>query len=182
MNQNTRFIDINYAQLESLVDKLYTDIVASGWTPDYVAGISRGGLIPAVMLSHRLGCPLNTLKINLRDHSETESNLWMAEDAFGYVYAEPSVRQLESEKKQILIVDDINDTGATFNWIKTDWSSGCLPSSGAWNSVWHQNVKFAALVHNESSEFTNLDFHAMIINKADDPVWINFPWETWWKK
>ena len=182
MSQNTKYIDIDYAQLEQLVEKLHTDISASGWKPDYIAGISRGGLVPAVMLSHRMKCPLNVLKISLRDHAETESNLWMAEDAFGYVYSEPDVRQLESEKKQILILDDINDTGATFNWIKTDWSSGCLPSSSAWNTVWHQNVKFAVLVNNSASEFSTVDFSALTINKAEDPAWVNFPWEVWWKR
>ena len=45
--------------------------------------------------------------------------------------------------KNILIVDDINDTGATFNWIKKDWQSGCLPDNEAWNNVWGNNVRFA---------------------------------------
>ena len=37
-------------------------------------------------------------------------------------------------RKNILIVDDINDTGATFNWIKEDWPSGCLPMDTRWGS------------------------------------------------
>ena len=54
------------------------------WRPDYIVGLTRGGLIPAVWLSEYLDIPMHTLEVKLRDHSNTESNLWMAEDAFGY--------------------------------------------------------------------------------------------------
>ena len=55
-----------------------------GWRPDYIVGLTRGGLIPAVMLSHYLEVPMHTLKVSLRDdEGGPESNLWMAEDAFG---------------------------------------------------------------------------------------------------
>ena len=48
----------------------------------------------------------------------SESNTWMSEDAYGYPGSDT-----DENKKNILIVDDINDTGATFNWIKEDWES-----------------------------------------------------------
>jgi hypoxanthine phosphoribosyltransferase len=70
----------------------------SKWVPDYIVGITRGGLNPAVMLSQYLNVPLNTLKISLRDADENgcESNLWMSEDAFGY----------DKVPMKILVVDD----------------------------------------------------------------------------
>jgi hypothetical protein len=92
----------------------------------------------------------------------------MAEDAF--------------EGKKILIVDDINDSGATLNWIKEDWHSGCLSGHPDWNNVWGNNVRVATLVDNESSasELT-VSYSAVDLNKAEEDVWIVFPWEAWWK-
>jgi hypoxanthine-guanine phosphoribosyltransferase len=98
-----------------------------------------------------------------------ESNLWMAEDAYN--------------GKNILIVDDINDTGATFNWIMKDWASGCRPNDEKWKSVWNNNVRFAVLVDNLASKCdVKMDYVGMEINKAERDVWIEFPYEEWWSK
>ena len=83
---------------------------------------------------------------------------------------------MEDLPENILIVDDINDSGATFEWIQKDWRSSCLPNSPEWDKVWHNNVKFAVLVNNLASNQT-ADFSAMEINKAEEPSWVTFPWE-----
>ena len=151
------------------------------WHPDYIVGITRGGLIPAVMMSHLIGVKMYTLDVRLRDggDDETESNLWMAEDAFGYKNFQMGIGY---EGKNILIVDDINDTGATFNWIKQDWESSCLPNEDhAWNSVWSgdiANVRFATLTENLSSTFDGVRYSVHEVNKAEEDVWLVYPWEN----
>src|SRR6056300_584321 len=57
------------------------------WRPDYIVGITRGGNVPATILSNMLGVRGDALKVSLRDNQggESESNCWMSEDAFGYV-------------------------------------------------------------------------------------------------
>ena len=75
----------DYAQIEAWVNKISFQLYKDAWRPDYIVGLTRGGLIPAVIMSNRLGIPMETLKVSLRDSdSESESNLWMAEDAYGY--------------------------------------------------------------------------------------------------
>lgn len=167
-------IQIDWQQLEKNCTKLALDILKSGFNPDYIVGINRGGLTPAVMLSHMLDVPMHTLKVTLRDGAEEDCdhNLWMSEDAVGY----GSMGCLENEPAKILIVDDINDTGATYAWIKQDWRSTCLPNLKEWDTVFGSNVRFAVLVNNLSSKET-ADYSAMEINKAEDPSWIVFPWE-----
>ena len=81
-------------------------------------------------------------------------------------------------RKKILIVDDINDTGATFNWIKEDWPSGCLPDDKSWETVWDQNVRFATLTENLASDFSQVRYTCHEINKAEEDVWLVYPWEN----
>ena len=159
--------EIQYACHE-IMQKIWQD----NWRPDYIVGITRGGLIPALYLSHMTGTKMHTLDVRLRDgDGECETNCWMAEDAFGMF-------QMGGEYacKKILIVDDINDTGATFNWIKEDWQSSCLPSDHRWEEVWGNNVRFASVVDNLGSDF-KVNYYQCEINKAEKDVWVVFPWE-----
>ncbi len=160
---------LDQRQFNGHVSEICRSISISGWQPDYIVGITRGGLLPAVMISHYLDVPCETLKVSLRDGAEPESNLWMAEDAYN--------------GKNILIVDDINDTGATFNWIINDWPESCHPNDDRWNDVWNNNVKFAVVVDNLSSKCSvYMDYWSLEVNKAEEDVWIEFPYEDWWKK
>jgi hypoxanthine phosphoribosyltransferase len=150
-----------------IMQKMWRD----NWRPDYIVGITRGGLVPALYLSHMTGIKMHTLDVRLRDGDEKESNLWMAEDAFGTFQMGG-----EYECKKILIVDDINDTGATFQWIKEDWASGCHSEDHRWEEVWGNNVRFASVVDNLGSDF-KVDYCQHEINKAEKDVWVVFPWE-----
>lgn len=168
------------------VQSIIRQIVIDDFKPDYVVGITRGGLVPALMISHYFGIPCETLKVSLRDDNQCVSNTVMSEDAFGYVNIEEQellkCRWDINKRKNILVVDDINDSGATIQWIKNDWQSSCLPSeTQAWESVWNNNVRFATIYDNESSEFNDVAYSAVTINKLENPEWIVFPWEEWWK-
>lgn len=190
---------VSWTEFQGLVSKICRDITLSNWRPDYIVGITRGGLLPAVMISHYFNIPCHTIKVSLRDGEGGESNLWMAEDALGpnnsrYIKDESDIAGIfeaatdlleEGETyKNILIVDDINDSGATLNWIMEDWPSGCFPNDPAWeNEVWNNNVKFAVLFDNLASNCkVKMDFVGKEINKAENDVWIDFPYEDWWAK
>ena len=160
--------------IEKGVHNVIKQMYADNWRPDYIVGITRGGLIPAVLMSHLTGIKMHTLDVRLRDGNEQESNGWMAEDAFGIFQMGGTY-----EDKKILILDDINDSGATFQWIKEDWPSGCHPNEHRWDKVWNQNVRFATIVNNLASPF-NIDYTSIEINKAEEDTWVVFPYEEWW--
>jgi xanthine phosphoribosyltransferase len=158
-----------WQDVERQTQEILRQINLDSWRPDYVVGLTRGGLVPANLISQYLEVPMECLKVSLRDDNNgPESNLWMAEDAYN--------------GKKILIVDDINDSGATLNWIREDWQSSCLPKDKRWKEIWANNVRVAVLVDNESSKSKlKISYSAVDLNKAEEDSWIVFPWEDWWK-
>lgn len=172
-------MNITNKEYHGLVAKICRDIANSGWRPDYVVGMIHGGLVPAVMIGQYFNVPVNTL-------SKEESNLWMAEDAFGYVPTSTTPRPDgaittdPSTRKNILIVNDINNTGKTINNLITDWIGGCLPNDSAWEDIWNNNVKFAVIYDNVSSKAkVTVDFCGEEIVKSKKER-IVFPYENWW--
>lgn len=153
---------VTQEEFNRLIGRVCRDIAVSNWRPDYVVGVTRGGLVASVMISKYLDVPLNTINVN-------ESNLWMAEDAFGY----------EKAPMNILIVDDVNDSGDTFKWIKEDWRAGCFPDGTRWNEMWGTNVRFATVFNNSASD-VEVTYTGEEINMLDNPTYLEFPYENWW--
>jgi hypoxanthine phosphoribosyltransferase len=169
----------NWQDVERMCVSIVNQMYADNWKPDYIVGITRGGNVPATIISNITGIRCEALKVSLRDGESGktgDSMLWMAEDAYGYndgtkVTAGPL-------EKKILIVDDINDTGATFNWIMQDWKQGCLPDDPKWNNVFGNNVRFATLTDNLASDFNStISYSCHEVNKAEEDVWLVYPWE-----
>lgn len=175
----------SWQDVESAADSIIAQLAKDEWCPEIIVGLNRGGLPLAVLLSHKLNTRMYTLDIQLRDGKEDdcESNLWLAEWAFGYVQAEDKdlykTRWDNNKRKKILIVDDINDKGETFNWLINDWQSGCLPSEKyAWDAVWDNTTRFAVMTENLNSNFYKVRYSWDEVNKADDNVWLCYPWEN----
>lgn len=154
----------NWSDINGHCAKLVRDISLSNWKPDYVIGLTRGGLLPAVMLSHYFKVPMHTLDLSLRDNIHVpDFPEWIIDEA---------------ANRNILIIDDINDTGATINYIITRFQA--MSQDLNWNNIWHSTVKFAVLVDNLDSN-VKVDFSACEINKSDSDCWIIYPWEEWWQ-
>lgn len=171
----------SWRDVEGAVLELAKQIQHSNWRPDYLVGITRGGAVPAVLLSQYTDTPMYPLHVSLRNGEDAVSDLGMAEDAFGYHRTDDLPGSSNPHlRKNILIVDDINDSGATIKWIMKDWMSGCLPHDPAWNEIWHQNVRFATLTNNLASE-AEVDYYCWEVNKTEDDCWLVYPWEEFWK-
>jgi hypoxanthine phosphoribosyltransferase len=167
-----------WAQVEGACLELARQINNSGWRPDYIVGITRGGLVPANLLSQYMGIKMSSLDVSLRDCGDTVSNASMASDAFGHeIY---DLMASSNGRSNILIVDDINDQGSTIAWIKQDWQSMCIPSDPRWiDEIWHKSVRFATLTNNLSSK-ESVDYSVWEVNKAEEDCWLVYPWEDFW--
>ncbi len=160
---------LSWHDVEKHINNLAVQLFRDDWKPDYIVGLHSGGNIPATMLGKMLGIKTYSLDVRLRDGDGDgpESNAWMAEDAYNF--------------KKILIVDDINDTGATINWIKNDWPASCLPIDPRWYKIWDDTVRVAVMINNEASA-ADINYCSKAINKVENDEWIVFPWEEWWCK
>jgi hypoxanthine phosphoribosyltransferase len=186
---------INQEQCHNLVHKLIREITSSQWRPDYIVGINPGGLYPALLISQYLNVPLKTLEVNLKTGS-TVCDCGMAEDAFGPSESDRFVEEDAGAVSEaasnllgdgdintnILLVKDINESGDTFNWILNDWPSLCFPNDPRWQNVWNNNVRFAVLLDNLSSNCkVEMDYAGLEINKNENPQQVIFHWEHWWE-
>ncbi len=171
-------VHYTWKDVEHMIVTLNNLMFADNWRPDYIVGLTRGGLVPATIMSNTTGITCHTLDVRFRDTDDNyvgpESNCWMATDAYGM---NKDGLTGDHYKKNILIIDDINDSGNTLNWIKDDWKAGCMPDCPTWENIWGTNVRVATLIDNDPSSFEMVDYTAMEINKNEDPVWIVFPWE-----
>ena len=132
-------VHYTWKDIEHMIQSINNLMYADQWRPDYVVGLTRGGLVPAVMLSNMTGIKMHTLDVRFRDGDTQESNAWMAEDAFGMPEADSG-----GAGKNILILDDINDTGETFNYIKNNFGG-------------EDKIRTASIIHNPPSNFKDLE-------------------------
>jgi hypoxanthine phosphoribosyltransferase len=157
---------INQRDYNGIISKICRDIAISKWRPDYVVGITKDGIIPALYISEYFGIPVDFF-------NENTSYCGMAEDAYG----------LETSQYNILVVDGINNDAEVFSWIKNDWASLCFPkNTSVWEKVWGNNVKFAAMVNDSASKFKELDYYGTEINSIEEPIMVEFPNNLWWVK
>ena len=127
-------------QMRNALIQIEDQMVHDAWMPSIILGINRGGCIPGVYLSHRLDKPHEVLDIRLRDHA-SKPNLSTLEKAYAF-------------QKKILIIDDINDSGATFKYIEDNFGKG------------DGRIKFAALINNKPSK-AKVDYRGYEINKDE---------------
>ena len=117
---------LTWNDIENAVEKLAVDITNSKIEIAAVGGLPRGGLIPAVLLSHKMNIPF---------------------------VSQANVKLIPGN---ILIVDDICDTGKTLKPFKFE-----------------SNVYTAAIYH-KISAMVEPNFWFKLANEDE---WIVYPWE-----
>ena len=139
---------MSWYDVEKAVTALATTLERE-FVPDLIVGIARGGLIPAVRLSHLLGDRL----------------LRMIHIKF---YRGVNLRQERPElladvgklPKKVLIVDDVADTGETLEFVREH-----VKKKGA------REIKVATIAYKPRSRLKP-DYYVIETDK-----WIVFPWE-----
>ena len=149
-----RIYVMSWDRFESLVSQISRAMSSSGFSPDMIVGIARGGLVPAVRLMHELSL-LEFGIIHIRRN--TGPGCFSAR-----VSPKLCWEQVPTEtSRSILLVDDIAGTGDTLNTAL----ASLAPSPST-------QIRTATLVLNRHANF-HPDYYGLLI---DD--WVLFPWES----
>jgi hypoxanthine phosphoribosyltransferase len=144
-------------QFDNDIEVLVKKIKKSKINFSYIVALSRGGLIPGVVLSHKLNLKLVPINWSLRDHGEKESNLWIPEDI--------------GNGNNVLVVDDIIDSGEAIKTLLEDWNlSAC-------DKLDYSRVFVASLIYNKDQSIVP-EFYSTKISRKKTPEWFEFWWEV----
>jgi len=124
--------------------------IRKSYFPDLIVGIARGGLIPAVSLSHTLGVEMAVVDVKFYRDVEGRER-------------EPIIRTsfpINPQGKRVLLVDDVSDTGETLKVVLRE-----LHNSGV------LETKVACLVVKPWTKVIP-NFYVFRTDK-----WVVFPWE-----
>lgn len=156
MDENVDKWICNWEDIDDMVHQLHRSMVRKKYKPDFIVGISRGGLVPAIMLSHIFKVPMLPVVWATRDFIDMDRE---------------RVKQVQKlvrkQEKNVLIVDDICDTGATFESFQEYLMEDQCASFAS-------GVEFCSLYVRYTAEF-NPTYWAV---EVPDESWIVFPFET----
>lgn len=149
-------IEYSYETFAKDIKTLAGKIKRSGIEFDHIVALSRGGLIPGVVLSHKLNVRMVPISWSLRDFEDREVNAWIPE--------------LIHLGHNILVVDDIIDSGRCLTTLLDDWRES-MGSSFSTDSLY-----IASLIYNVDQSIIP-NFYAKKISRKKVPEWYDFWWE-----
>jgi|TARA_R100001224_G_C4019162_1_gene148757 xanthine phosphoribosyltransferase len=117
----------------------------------HIIGIARGGLVPAAIMSYELDLPLITCSVS--SYTENEKGKLKINDDLNL--------SKFSKDSNLLVVDDICDTGET-----TDWVTQKLILGGIKHEV--------ACIFTKRRHVNKIKFYGTVV---PEDKWIVFPWE-----
>jgi hypoxanthine phosphoribosyltransferase len=144
-------------QFDEDIETLVSKIKRSKVEFSYIVALSRGGLIPGVVLSHKLNLRLVPISWSTRDHENKESNCWVPEDI--------------NNGKKVLVVDDIVDSGEALRTMFEDWNLSVC------KKLDYNNIYVASLIYNKDQSIVP-NFYGTKISRKKVPEWFEFWWEV----
>lgn len=142
---------LSWEQIAELCKKLATTVKTSGFEPDYLVGITVGGLIPLGLLAEELDIR-NILIVSASSYEGKEQR-------------EIEIRYLPNidlTGKRILLIDEVSETGKTLKHIASLLKEKYQPSE----------LRTATLVVNTKESKFHPDFCSLEVKE-----WMIFPWE-----
>ncbi|MET0694021.1 MAG: phosphoribosyltransferase [Propionibacteriaceae bacterium] len=133
--------------------ELAVQIAESGFEPDIILGIARGGLIPAGALAYALDCK-NLFTISVEFYTGVDERLDVP------VVLPPFLDAHDLDDARVLIVDDVADTGKTLELVH-DFCAG------------HVAEARTAVLYEKPRSIISCSY---VWRHTDR--WINFPWSS----
>ena len=147
---------LTHGDMDGYYAEAIRKMALDNFKPNVVFAPMRGGADFGIKLSNYFDIPFEAIQWQTRDGNERNVT------QLRYLFS-------KYDQQNILIVDDICDSGATLKEIE------------AVASLMDQtNLTFAVAIENVECPFT-CDYSAREISRTEDTQWFVFPWENWWK-
>lgn len=143
---------VSWEDIHTLSRIVAKSIRSSGFQPDVIIGLARGGFVPSRNLADLLGVK-DLISVKVEHWGEVATNDGKAELKYPI--------KIDLTGKKVLIVDDLTDTGESMMTVK-DYVQ----------SLGSAEIKTATLMHITHSKFVP-DFYA---EEVKDWKWFIFPW------
>jgi hypoxanthine phosphoribosyltransferase len=144
---------LTYEQFGSAVQELAQDIADSGYRPDIILSIARGGFFLGAALGYALGVK-NSFTISVEFYTGIDERLPMP------VVLPPIPNRIDLTGASVLVADDVADSGETLRLVQ-DFCSGYV-----------KEVKSVVLFQKPTT-IIKPDFTWRHTDK-----WIEFPWSA----
>lgn len=159
-----QYLHYSYEQMVEDLRRVVNMVKKTNWKPDLIVGLTRGGLIPAVMLSHKYDVPLVPINLSLRDFKSDYNSVLVDLN-------QATPRYFNGKYKNILVVDDILDSGDTLDELSRIFKVMDFDTQ--------LDIKYATLFYNVTNEKKFVpDFYGQTINKQINAPWIIFNFEN----
>lgn len=142
--------------------ELSAQIVASGWMPDLIIAIARGGLIPAGAIGYAIGVKAMGT-INVEFYTDVGRTL---EEP---IILPPLMDASGLPGKRVLVVDDVADSGTTLRMVMELLQHQGLNLGGRTAAL---DVR-SAVLYRKPRSVVEPDYCWRITDR-----WINFPWSV----
>jgi len=149
---------VSWSEYHDIVNEIVKQVEKSGFSPQLIVGIARGGLIPGVQLSNVLDTKFGILWLARCSSNNAAFSLPSNES----ITIEGKILKNIPEKK-VLIVDDIVDEGVT-----KEVATGILKGMKA------KEVRFACLFVNGRRQKRDCVDYCSRVTQGE---WVVFPWE-----
>lgn len=148
---------VNWHDVELHIKVIVDHMVLSGAKPEVILAVGAGGLIPASMIAYQFG--KRTARIPLVDVIYATSYHGERRGSVNVVGMVDAIERLPRHSNQILIVDDMVDSGSTLEHFLAHFSQ----------------AHTAVLVYKGTSS-VKPDYCGHV-DKEGDRYWYVFPWE-----
>lgn len=155
-----------YEAVEAMVDKLeerFGDLSDPSSNTEVLA-LARGGLIPATYAVYRLGCPINIFYLR----SYTKPKVQKGVESYGML----PFRNSPNLPKRIIVIDDILDTGKSFEFVREYFTQNFDLAGSATQRP--TELLFASVVHRIRPGINPPDVYGV---QTASMGWVNFPYE-----
>lgn len=145
--------ELDYASFGLATRHLCQQVVDSGFEPDWIVAIARGGLLIGGAVAYALRCK-NIGVVNVEFYTDVDERLDVP------VMLPPALNLADLADTKLLIVDDVADTGETLKLVVDT----CEPVVAEIRSL---------VIYEKPRSIISADY---VWRHTDQ--WINFPWST----